>query len=44
MWHTFATRQWQRKKDKRINLVWLVDKVMGEDYCVLQWVNWRLSK
>jgi hypothetical protein len=43
MWPNFPTRHWQRKKDKQFNLVWLIDKVMGEDYCATQWVEWKLK-
>jgi len=43
MYPNFAARQWQRRKDKKINLVWAIDKVMGEDYCTVQWVDWRLE-
>ena len=41
---TFSARNWQWKKDKRFNLVWLIDLALGEDHCAGCWVNWQIRK
>lgn len=41
---TFSARNWQWKKEGRINLVWLIDLVLGKDHCVVCWTNWRIRE
>jgi len=41
---TFSARNWQWKKDKRPNLVWLIDLLIGKDHCSECWVYWKVRK
>jgi len=41
---TFSARNWQRKKDSKINFVWHIDLVLGSDHCVMSWVYWSVRK
>lgn len=41
---TFSARNWQRKKDKKSNVVFLIDTLLGKDHCAFCWINWRLKK
>lgn len=39
---TFSARNWQWKKDKKYNLVWLIDLVIGKGHCAECWVYWKV--
>lgn len=39
---TFSARNWQWKKDKRLNLVWLIDLMIGKGHCAECWVYWKV--
>lgn len=39
---TFSARNWQWKKDKRYNLVWLIDLMIGKGHCAECWVYWKV--
>jgi len=41
---TFSARNWQRKRDKKFNLVWLIDGIffMQRDHCQDSWVKWTI--
>lgn len=39
---TFSARNWQWKKDKKYNLVWLIDSVIGKGHCAECWVYWKV--
>jgi len=39
---TFSARNWQWKKDKRFNLVWLIDLMIGKGHCAECWVYWKV--
>jgi hypothetical protein len=41
---TFAARNWQRKKDGKINMVSIIDALFGRDYCAKQWAFWKVRK
>ncbi len=41
---TFSARNYQRKKDGKRNIVKGIDKVLGEDHCLICWTNWRIRK
>ncbi len=41
---TFSARNWQRKKDNRINMVWVIDKLLGNGHCAECWLYWKLRK
>ena len=41
---TFSARNWQWKKDGRLNLVWIIDKIIGKDHCAECWVYWKVRK
>ena len=37
----FSARNWQGKKDKKYNLVSLIDLCYGEDHCMYSWIRWN---
>jgi hypothetical protein len=39
---TFSARNWQWKKDKKYNLVWLIDLLLGKGHCAECWVYWKV--
>ena len=39
---TFSARNWQWKKDKKYNLVWLIDLVIDKGHCAECWVYWKV--
>lgn len=40
---TFSARNWQRKRDGKWNLVWLIDAVfMDSTHCCQSWVKWTI--
>lgn len=41
---TFSARNWQWKRDKRFNLVFLIDFMLGKDHCAESWVYWRVRR
>ena len=41
---TFSARNWQWKKDKKYNLVWLIDLVIGKGHCAECWVYWKVRE
>jgi len=41
---TFSARNYQRRKDNKKNLVFLIDMLLGQDHCLLCWVNFRLTE
>ena len=41
---TFSARNWQWKKDKRPNIVWLIDVFLGKGHCSECWVYWKIRK
>ena len=36
----FSARNWQWKKNKQYNLVFLIDLCYGEDHCMHSWIRW----
>lgn len=41
---TFSARNWQRKKDNRPNMVWVIDKLIGDGHCAECWVYWKVRE
>jgi len=41
---TFSARNWQWKRDKRFNIVWLIDVVLGKGHCTECWVYWKTRR
>ncbi len=41
---TFSARNWQWKKDKKLNIVWLIDVIFGKGHCSECWVYWKTRK
>ena len=41
---TFSARNWQRKKDNRTNMVWVIDKLIGKGHCTECWVYWKVRE
>ena len=44
MHQTFSTRNWQRSKDKKFNLVWIIDFFLGTGHCMESWIKWQIMK
>ena len=38
---TFSARNWQWKKDKKFNLVWVIDLMLGSGHCLECWAYWK---
>ena len=38
---TFSARNWQWKRERKPNLVWLIDLVVGKGHCSECWVYWK---
>jgi hypothetical protein len=41
-YQTFCARNYDAKRMKRLNIVWLLDLFLGKDHCLMDWVTWRL--
>lgn len=41
---TFSARNYQWKRDSKPNIVWLIDKFIGEDHCSNCWVYWKVRE
>ena len=41
---TFSARNYQWKKDRRMNIVRLIDLFLGENHCLECWVYWKVRK
>lgn len=41
---TFSARNWEWKRHGVLNIVWLIDKVLGRDHCLHCWVYWKLRR
>jgi len=41
---TFSARNYQWQRDKKPNLVYLIDKLFGKDHCSECWVYWKVRE
>ena len=41
---TFSARNWQWKRARKLNLVWLIDLVVGKGHCSECWVYWKTRR
>ena len=41
---TFSARNWQWKREHKLNLVWLIDIVVGKGHCSECWVYWKTRR
>ena len=41
---TFSARNWQWKRERKPNLVWLLDLVIGRGHCSECWVYWKTRR
>jgi len=41
---TFSARNWQWRRDNRLNIVWFIDTVIGKGHCSECWVYWKTRK
>jgi hypothetical protein len=41
---TFSARNWEWKKNKKPNIVWLIDAIVGKNHCMECWVYWKVRK
>ena len=41
---TFSARNWQWKREKRFNLVFLIDFMLGKNHCMECWAYWKVRK
>ena len=41
---TFSARNWQWKRERKPNLVWLLDLVIGKGQCSECWVYWKTRR
>lgn len=43
-YQTYCARNYQNKKDGKINFVRLLDWVLGDGHCMNDWVYWQIHK
>lgn len=43
---TFSARNYQRQRDKKLNIVWLIDLIFWYDpnHCMMAWLYWNTHK
>lgn len=43
---TLSARQYQRKRDRKLNAVWLIDLIFffDQDHCMMSWLFWNTHK
>jgi len=41
MHQTFSSRNWERRRNKKTNLVWIIDFFFGDGHCMESWVKWQ---
>jgi len=41
---TFSARNWEWRKQKKLNVVILIDFVMGKDHCLECWIYWKVRR
>lgn len=41
---TFSARNWQWRKDGRLNGVYLIDLLLGKGHCSICWVYWKVRQ
>ena len=41
---TFSARNHQRKRDKKRNLCFVIDKALGHDHCLMSWTKWVTTR
>ena len=41
MHQTFSSRNWQRRRNKKTKLVWIIDFFFGDGHCMESWVKWQ---
>ena len=41
---TFSARNYQRKKDSKLHMVWFIDLLLQKGHCQMCWVNWAIRK
>lgn len=41
---TLSARNWEWKRKGKPNLVWLIDKLLGEDHCCHSWSYWKVRR
>ncbi len=41
---TFSARNWQWKKEGRLNIVWFIDLFIGQGHCLECWVYWKVRR
>lgn len=41
---TLSATQWQRKRDGKLHLVWLIDRIFYKDieHCMEAWIKWQI--
>ena len=41
---TFSARNWHWKRNGKLNLVWIIDAVLGRDHCSDCWSYWIVRR
>lgn len=44
MHQTFSARNYQRSKDKKRNICFVIDRVLGSDHCLVCWSRWVVTR
>lgn len=41
---TFSARNWEWRKQKKLNAVKIIDFVMGKEHCLECWIYWKVRR
>lgn len=41
---TFSARNWEWRKQKKLNVVILIDFVIGKGHCLECWISWKVRR
>jgi len=41
---TFSARNWEWHRNKKPNLVWLIDFFLGDSHCSTAWAFWKVRR
>lgn len=41
---TFSARNYEWQRKEKINAVWIIDLILGDDHCCECWVYWKLRE
>ena len=43
-YQSFSVRNWEWKRQRRYNIVFIIDKLLGQGHCLNSWVSWKIAR